>query len=49
MFLEGKKSLSSDEQLALFMHRFNIDRETIEDMPAFVEHCKIFFCPEIKK
>lgn len=49
MFIEDKKNMSSDEQLALFMHRFNLDRETVETMPAFKEHCKILFNREIKK
>ena len=49
MFLEGKKTMTSDEQLALFMHRFNLDWDTVETMPAFEEHCKVLFCREIKK
>ena len=49
LFLEGKQSMSSDEQLALFMHRFNIDWDTIETMPAFEEHCKELFKREVEK
>ena len=43
IFLDGKKSMTPDEQLAMFMHRFNLDQETVETMPAFEEHCKIMF------
>ena len=49
MFTKGKKTMTSDEQLALFMHRFNLDRDTVETMPAFEEHCKALFSREIKK
>ena len=49
MFSKGKKTITPDEQLALFMHKFNFDRETVEAMPAFEEHCKILFNREIKK
>ena len=49
MFLKGKKMITTDEQLASFMHRFNLDRETVESMPAFEEHCKFLFKQEIKK
>ena len=49
MFLAHKKSVTPDEQLAMFMHKFNLDRETVEDMPAFKEHCKILFKREIEK
>ena len=49
MFLEGKKIVTADEQLALFMHRFNLDRDTVESMPAFKEHCKVLFSREIEK
>ena len=49
MFLEDKKTMTPDEQLALFMHRFNLDWDTVETMPAFEEHCKVLFCREIKK
>ena len=41
MFDDSGGTLSSDEELALhIMHRFNIDRETMETMPAFEEHLK---------
>ena len=41
MFDGSIRTLSSDEELALhIMHRFNIDRETMEAMPAFEEHLK---------
>ena len=49
MFAEGKNGMASDEQLALLMHRFNLDWDTIETMPAFEEHCKQLFNKEIKK
>jgi hypothetical protein len=48
MFASDKKELS-DEQLALLMHRFNIDWDTIETMPAFEEHRKQLFNREIEK
>jgi len=50
MFLDGKEAMSSDEQLALhIMHRFNIDRDTIETMPAFEEHLKPLFSQKKEK
>ena len=49
MFIARKKNVTPDEQLAMFMHKFNLDRETVEEMPAFKEHCKILFNREIKK
>lgn len=49
LFLKGNLALSSDEQLAFFMNRFNLDRETVEDMPAFQEHCKLLFNKDIEK
>ena len=48
IMLEGKKNMTPDEQLAVFMHRFNLDQETVEAMPAFTEHCKVMFCKELK-
>lgn len=45
----SKKQITSDEQLALFMHRFNLDWESVECMPAFEQHCKEFIKPPIKK
>lgn len=44
MFVDNKGIISNDEELALhIIHKFNIDSDTIEDMPAFEEHLKIFF------
>ena len=43
MNLKEKKVISSNEELMLFMHRFNLDWETVETMPAFEEHCKELF------
>ena len=46
----GKKSLSSDEELALHIyHRFNICRDTMETMPAFDDHLKTLFSREKQK
>jgi hypothetical protein len=42
MSLKGK-TISSNEELMLFMHRFNLDWDTVETMPAFEEHCKELF------
>lgn len=50
MFPVGKEAMSSDEQLALhIMHRFNIDRDTMETMPAFEEHLKPLFSQKKEK
>ena len=49
MKLDPKKILSSNEELALFMHRFNLDWETVEIMPAFESHCKELFRHEDKE
>ena len=47
IFLNGRKPNSSDEKLALhIMHRFNIDRDTMETMPAIEEHVKPLFSLE---
>jgi hypothetical protein len=43
MALSTKKVISSNEELMLFMHRFNLDWETVETMPAFESHCKELF------
>lgn len=43
MALNPKKVIGSNEELALFMHRFNLDWDTVETMPAFEEHCKALF------
>lgn len=45
--LSGSKMTTRDAELAAFMQRFNLDRETVEAMPAFQEHCKTFFRGEI--
>ncbi len=38
MFSDDAGLLSTDEDIAVhIMHRFNIDRETLETMPAFKE------------
>jgi len=50
ILLGQKNIISSDEMLALhLMHKFNIDRETIETMPAFEEHFKPLFLQEKDK
>jgi hypothetical protein len=43
MALTTKKVITSNEELMLFMHRFNLDWETVETMPAFEQHCKELF------
>lgn len=41
IFKDKGSILSNDEELALhIIHKFNIDRDTIESMPAFDEHVK---------
>jgi len=43
----GKKFESSDEELALeIFHRFNICRDTMETMPAFMQHLEKMFSKE---
>jgi hypothetical protein len=49
LMLSGSKMTTRDAELAAFMQRFNLDRETVETMPAFKEHCKIFFRGEINE
>ena len=50
MFADNSQSFSSDEQLALhIMHRFNIDRDTLESMPAFNEHLGPIFLKQKEK
>jgi hypothetical protein len=50
MFLGEGDYILSDEELALhLMHRFNIDRETIETMPAFEKHLENLFSLEKEK
>lgn len=42
--------LTADEELAVdIMHRFNIDRDTMECMPAFDPHIKPIFSKERQK
>ena len=44
MFADSKETFSPDEELALdIMHRFNIDRDTLDTMPAFEEHLRSLF------
>ncbi len=44
IFLDDKKRRSSDEMLALnIVQRFNLDRDTVEAMPAFEDHMKPLF------
>jgi len=50
MFADDNKLLSSDEELSLhIMHRFNIDRDTMESMPAFDKTLKLLLLEEIEK
>lgn len=50
MFSDKKNSLSSDEELTLhIIHKFNIDRDTMESMPAFEEKIKPLFGREKEK
>ena len=50
MFVDNSNLLSSDEELALhIMHRFNIDLDTIESMPAFHKTLKQMFCNDEEK
>lgn len=44
MFLDDEVVFKNDEELALHIYqRFNICRDTLEDMPAFKEHLNCFF------
>jgi len=46
----GKKSESSDEELAVHIfHKFNICRDTMETMPAFMKHLETMFSKEKEK
>ena len=45
----SSKKISSDQQLAMFMHRFNLDWDTIETMPALEKHHKTLFSQEIEE
>ena len=50
MFIGKTGTLTADEELALdIMHRFNIDRDTMESMPAFDPHLKPIFSKEKQK
>jgi len=49
MKVNTTKPITSNEELMLFMHRFNLDWDTVETMPAFEEHCKCLFRKEIDK
>lgn len=50
MFVGQKGTLTVDEELALeIMHRFNIDRDTMESMPAFEPHLKPMLSKEKQK
>ena len=49
MICDRKKEKDVDAELALFMQRFNLDRETVETMPAFEKHCKLLFPQELDK
>ena len=50
MFADGKVALSPDEELSLnIIHKFNIDRDTMETMPAFEKHLKQLFLEEKEK
>jgi hypothetical protein len=50
MFSDNKNLKSSDEELALhIIHKFNIDRDTLESMPAFDESLKPLFGREKEK
>lgn len=44
MFKDNKDLFSSDDKLALdIIHRYNLDRETIESMPAIKDSTKPLF------
>ena len=50
MFLDKNKIFHSDEQLAIhIMHKFNIDRDTLESMPAFDKHLAPMFSEKKKQ
>jgi hypothetical protein len=49
MLLDHKKKGSADQQLAFMMHRFNLDWETVEQMPALDEHRECLLPSPIKK
>ena len=49
MILDRNREMTDEEQLAFLMHRFNLDWDTVETMPAFIEHCKLLQCRDSKK
>jgi hypothetical protein len=50
MFSDKRDLLSTDEELALHIfHKFNIDRDTMESMPAFEEKIRPLFGKEKEK
>ena len=50
MFSGNNTYNSPDEELALnIIHKFNIDRDTLETMPAFEENLKSLFGREKEK
>ena len=50
LFEQDGSVLSSDEDLAIhIMHRFNIDRDTLETLPAFNEPLRPLLWPEKKE
>ena len=50
MIIGNNKILNDDEELSLeIMHRFNIDRDTIESMPAFDDTLKPLFFEKKEK
>lgn len=48
MIRNADKKQSADEQLAFIMHRFNLDWDTVECMPAFDEHRKKLFSSSVE-
>lgn len=49
LLFDDASLLLSDEEIALHcMHRFNIDRDTLDMLPAFDEPLKTMFRPEKK-
>ena len=49
LLFDDASLLTSDEDIALhIMHRFNIDRDTVEMLPAFSEPLRPFLWPEKK-
>ena len=49
MLRDKDKKESAEEQLAFIMHRFNLDWDTVECMPAFDEHRKKLFPPSVEE